>query len=98
MRYVRTEKRNGDNVLPKSPLIIPGHLDPANAATTSWAAVQIAVTIAVSLHMSLETLDASAAILSGMPTDRSIHIRTSPCAYRELENVQINDPGSFSTN
>ena len=65
MRYVRTAKRNGDNVAPKSWLMVPGRLDPqigkyrTDALATSWVAVQVAVTIAVILSMSGETFDVS---------------------------------------
>ena len=66
-RYVRTAKRNGDSLQPKSRLIIPGHLD-----SHSWIAVQIGVKVAVSLSMFGETFYVSAAFSLGIPTDRFI--------------------------
>ena len=67
---------NEDSVQPESRVIIPGHLDPqigtyrTDAPTTSWVAVQIAVTIAASLNMPGETVYLSVLpSLSGMPVE-----------------------------
>ena len=68
---------------PKSSITIPGHLDPqfgtyqTDAPTTSWVAVQVAVTLAASLGMFGETLDGSAASLSGMPLGSPIHVKST---------------------
>ena len=81
MRSVPTAKQNGDVMQSKSRIIFLGHLDPligtyrTDAPTTYCVKVQVAVALAVSLDMSGETLDVSAAFLSGMPIERSIHVR-----------------------
>ena len=80
MRFVRTAKDNGEVIQPKSR--ISAHLDPqvgrtyrADAATTSWVATQVSVTLAASAGMSGETLDVSASFLSGMPLEKWILVR-----------------------
>ena len=81
IRYVRTARQDGDSAQSKSGRIIPRHLNPqsgtywTDALTTSWVAVLMEVTLAVRPSMPREAVDASAAFLSGMPLDRSIHIR-----------------------
>ena len=79
MRYERTATRNGDNVHPTTRWIV-GRLDrqigayKTCAPTTSWVAVQIVVTTAVSQNMFREAFDVNAAFLSEMPIEKSIHI------------------------
>ena len=81
MRCVRAAKWSGETVLPKSRLIIPRHMDPqigtyrTDALNNSWPAMEVAVTIALSLHMPAETFDVCATRLSGMSIDRSMDIR-----------------------
>ena len=60
-------KPNGEVIHPKIGMITAGHLDPqigtyrTDAPTTSWVAVQVAVTLAASMSVFRDTFDVSAA-------------------------------------
>ena len=49
--------------------------------------MQVAVTIEVSLRMSRETFDVSAAFPSEMPSDKSVHIRAPSCGLPAVWTV-----------
>ena len=66
-------------------MTVPGRVFP------QMVAVQVAVTIAVNLNMLGETLDVSAAVLLGLPIERSMDIRAPSCgmpALRECANIR----------
>ena len=82
LRYVRTNKaKGGAQLIAKSRLIIPGHLDPqlgtfrTDAPTTSSVAVHICVAIAAAKGWHGWTFDVSTAFLSGKETQRRVYIR-----------------------
>ena len=53
------------------------------------------VTVAVSVNVSSETFDVSAAFLSRMPTDKSSHIRSPSCDLQSVGESQKYDLASF---
>ena len=102
MCYVSTAKQNGDSVQPKSWLIIPGHLDPQfgthenDAPTTSWVAVQMAVTIAVTLNVWVRLLISVLPSCQGYRQIRQFTSAPRHVAYRQWESVQQYEMASFS--
>lgn len=83
MRFIRTNKAGkeennpSEELIPKSRIILPGHLDPqlglyrADAPTASALAIVVLATISISLGWVGEAFDISAAFLSGKEIDRS---------------------------
>ena len=69
VRRVRTVQQNDDMMQSKSCIRTLGHFDPqigtyrTNGPTTSWAAVQVAVTLAANLGLFGEAFDVSQAFL-----------------------------------
>ncbi|CAE8613639.1 unnamed protein product, partial [Polarella glacialis] len=86
LRMVRTNKGKTaadaiQQLLAKSRLVAPGHLDPqlgefrTDAPTTTPVAVSLAATIAASLCWKAYLFDVATAFLSGKATEREVYVR-----------------------
>ena len=82
MRHVRTNKGMDDyDLIAKSRMIVPGHLDPqiglhrTDAPTTTCLAVFIISILAVSFGWWGEIFDVNGAFLSGKPMERECYVR-----------------------
>jgi hypothetical protein len=82
MRFVRTNKsKQPEELIAKSRLIIPGHMDPqlglyrTDAPTTSGLAVMVVATLAAGRGWYLRFFDVSTAFLSGKEIGRTVYVR-----------------------
>ena len=82
MRFVRTNKsKQPEELIAKSQLIIPGHMDPqlglyrTDAPTTSGLAVMVVASLAAGRGWCLRFFDVSTAFLSGKEIGRTVYVR-----------------------
>ena len=85
LRMVRVNKaKEGDELKPKSRLVVPGHLDPelggyrSDGPTTSPIAVRLLKTLIVSKQWEAWVFDVSSAFLSGKQTERAVYVKAPP--------------------
>ena len=84
--------------IPKSRIVIPGHLDPhlgsfrSDAPTTLWVAVQMSKCIAASKRWLATVFDVTTAFLSGKEIQRKVVVRGPPDGLPAVEDEPAVEP------
>ena len=99
LRMVRVNKGKDEGDLqPKSPLVIPGHLDPelggyrTDSPTTSPIAVRLLKTLCVSENWVGWVFDVSTAFLSGKQTERVVYVKAPPEGLPQVDGMSAVAP------